>query len=184
MQCVMGSLPKSHTIRIWSYCQRMNNLSSNCVWKQQNHIFSKSCISMFSRGKSMLVITCCGQVSQNCWVTSARQTCIEYILWKLSSRLAGKAQPYSAYSLNPNSVSSNSRCFEHTEFTEVVNRVRYFNLSFSERKWEKIVRSITLKLSIIIVLGSACIFLHNCIVMNIFHRKCKANTTFSNPVNF
>jgi len=32
--------PNNTNINIWSYCQRMSNLCSNCFWKQQNHIFS------------------------------------------------------------------------------------------------------------------------------------------------
>lgn len=80
----------SRIVSIWVICPQIVSESNKTTFSQK-----KSCICMFSGEKSLLVITHCGQVAQNGWVTSAREMHTEFTLGKLSTSLAGKAQPYS-----------------------------------------------------------------------------------------
>lgn len=176
----------------------MSDLPSNRVWEQQNHIFSGKKLHLhvqwrkISAGDNTLRSSCSKWLSNFCqmnahWIYSVKTK--HKLGWQSTALLRHAYflkelwESLWKFQLDWN---SNLHCSEwHHEFTELLNRIGCFHLSFPEstleKKRKKQINSIENVHLYVVILWSACIFLHNHIVINIFHWRAKVSNPFIFP---
>lgn len=169
----------------------MSDLPSNCVWEQQNHIFSEKKLHLhvqwrkISAGDNTLRSSCSKWLSNFCqrnahWIYSGKTK--HELGWQSTALLRHAYsprelwEPLLKFQLSWN---SNSHCSErHHEF------IGCFHLSLPENKLGKKktqINSIENVHLYINILWSGCIFLHNHTVINIFYWKHQVNNPFIFP---